>query len=437
MVSEKWIPLFIALALVGVLVLSACDSEVTVDAYKDTDGDGLPDLREAALGTDPKDPDSDDDGMPDGWEVDNSLDPITNDASGDPDEDNLINVQEHQRGTDPNNDDSDGDGMPDGWEVDKNLDPTTDDASEDPDEDHRPNVEEYKVGADPHKADSVVLLRTLNGHTDEVYGVVFSPDGELLVSASGDEVRFWQVADGTLLDTLQSSRLILPFASDETVLASRDQSAICVYIWRAVDGLLLSERCRGINDLTVLAISPDNTRLALGLFTGGVEIQRVADGQLLHALSHSGGFVGGLAFSPDGKLLASGGGDTVRLWQVTDGTLLHTLGPTGGRVAFSPDGKVLASSYFNHPVHLWQVADGTLLHTIDRTARHLDFSPDGTLLVGLTANNVVELWEVADGILWWRFLTSATVNSVDFSPDGTLLALGLHDGSVQIWRVWR
>ncbi len=98
--------------------------------------------------------DSDGDGMPDSWEIDNGLDPYTDDANEDPDGDGLTNLKEYQLGTDPNNPDTDGDGMPDGYEVANGLDPTLDDANEDADGDGLTNLEEYQLGTDPNNPDT-------------------------------------------------------------------------------------------------------------------------------------------------------------------------------------------------------------------------------------------------------------------------------------------
>ncbi|MCL4298836.1 MAG: hypothetical protein KJ077_24070 [Anaerolineae bacterium] len=98
--------------------------------------------------------DTDGDGMPDGWEVDNSLDPSVGDATGDPDNDGATNLDEYQAGTDPQSGDSDSDGMPDGWELDDDLDPLVDDATNDADGDGLTNLDEYQTGSDPQDADS-------------------------------------------------------------------------------------------------------------------------------------------------------------------------------------------------------------------------------------------------------------------------------------------
>jgi len=120
----------------------------------DTDKDDLTDLNEFLNMTNPLRKDTDGDGMPDGWEVQYGLDPLTNDSNDDLDDDSLINVDEYRHGTDPTNPDTDGDGMPDGWEVQYGLDPLTNDSNDDPDGDGLSNIEEYRYGTNPTSADT-------------------------------------------------------------------------------------------------------------------------------------------------------------------------------------------------------------------------------------------------------------------------------------------
>ena len=121
--------------------------DYTLSGTGDIDGDGLDAAAEGAAGTDPLDPDTDDDGLNDGDEVNthgtDPLDPDTDDDGlSDGDEINIY-------GTDPLDDDTDDDTMPDGWEVDNGTDPNVDDALDDPDNDGLANIDEYGYGTSP------------------------------------------------------------------------------------------------------------------------------------------------------------------------------------------------------------------------------------------------------------------------------------------------
>ncbi len=118
------------------------------DTTSDADNDGLNNLGEYTATTDPQDNDSDNDSMLDGWEVQHSLNPKSNDATGDPDNDSLSNLGEYTATTDPHDNDSENDGMPDGWEVQYGLNPLSNDALSDNDSDTLTNYDEYRIHMD-------------------------------------------------------------------------------------------------------------------------------------------------------------------------------------------------------------------------------------------------------------------------------------------------
>ena len=134
-----------------------------------------------------------------------------------------------------------------------------------------------------------------------------------------------------------------------------------------------------------------------------------------------------LAFSPDGKLLASGRhGNDVLLTRTDNGTAHKAL--TGAdrvvtTLAFSPDGKRLAVADTGDAVTVWDVAGGKQVQTlaVKGTTRHAAFSPDGKTLAGAVGKSVV-VWDVAAGTVAGKFDSKGIVEQAAFLPDGRLVS---------------
>lgn len=192
-----------------------------------------------------------------------------------------------------------------------------------------------------------------------------------------------------------------------------------------------------------VAFSPDGRILASASKDKTVKLWNVETGQEIRTLIGHGEWVNAAVFSPDGKTIASASRDkTIKIWNVESGQLIKTFAAQTDWIpalAFSPDGKTLASAGRDKTVKIWNVASG---ETIKTFAGHTDavwsiaFSPDGKFLASASHDKTVKLWSVSDGREIKTFNRHAdAVNSVAFSPDGKLLASASNDKTVKLWNV--
>ena len=197
------------------------------------------------------------------------------------------------------------------------------------------------------------------------------------------------------------------------------------------------------NTVIPVAFSPDGKTLATGSMDKTIKMWDAQTGALKQTLTgHSNG-VHALAFSPDGKTLASGSDDkTIKLWDAQTGALRQTLTENSSAVhtiGFSPDGATLASGSTDKTIKLWDAETGELKQTLtghDDVVKTIAFSPDGTILASGSDDQTIKLWDAQTGALR-QTLTghSNGVHAIAFSSDGKTLASGSIDKTIKLWDV--
>ena len=288
-----------------------------------------------------------------------------------------------------------------------------------------------------------VPSRTLQGPTDAVLSVAFSPNGITLASGSRDNtIQFWTVTDGRAQGSLQDSVTTLAYSPDGHTLAT-GVADNTVKLWDVPRTYVLTTM-QGHTDLVLsVAFSPDGRTLASASADQTVRLWGVASGLTLRTLKGHNDRVLSVAFSPDGRTLASGSADqTIRLWDFATGKLLRTLQGHSGAVnsvAFNPSGGTLASGSDDQTVKVWDVATGEAVRTLHGhtdSIRSIAYSPDGRLLASGSSDATVRLWDTSSGQLLRNMKGhSSTVLCVAFSPFGYALASGSADKTIRLWNV--
>jgi len=300
-------------------------------------------------------------------------------------------------------------------------------------------------------------LRTLGGYASLARPVSFSPDGNILATGetgdSNDTIKLWDVATGRELRTLEkgtraSSVVFSPDGGTLTCVSPSDVKTI--KLWDVATGRELKTlpghtEAKGVESV---AFSPDGRTLASGGSDYTIKLWEVASGRELRTLKgHTiRGYyydIESVAFSPDGRTLASGSSDgTVSLWEVASGRELRTLGePHYGEVwfvAFSPDGLTLASggADFNYAVKLWDVATGRELRALGEPYKHVTFvafSPDGRTLASGRSDNTLKLWDAVTGRDLRTLAGDGFGGHIAFSPDWLRIAAVRGNGTVGLW----
>ncbi len=333
----------------------------------------------------------------------------------------------------------------------------------------QPRTDRY---GDPLPDGAVARLGTVRlRQAGAVSTVAFSPDGKLLVSSGPGVVYVWDAKTGAETNRIETGfRWVntCVFPGDGKVLAvggnvrdgPQETPSIKLFDVQTTEqvGSLRYHRSEAIDRI---AVSPDGRFIASGGYfhdavtnsgVGELLIWDLATNTPLHVCDVPDSRVLAVAFSPDGKTVATNGpGQTIRLWDVATGKermQWETCEAPIKRIAFSPDGKTIASGGFFGvtDLSLWDATNGKLLRTLKgpkadafNGVSAVAYSPDGTLLAAGYRDNLIRLWDPATGMEVGRLqghvggLYHSGALSLAFTADGKTLASGGMDHTIRLW----
>jgi len=313
-------------------------------------------------------------------------------------------------------------------------------------------LDDQKIGLWTNEGETFlnILTQTEFGSMSKL---VFSPDRKLLALRWGDtSIQLWDVTTGSQLYILDggyelavTALAFSPQLSDggsANILLAASGTGGPVKLWDAQTGTLVKTLDES-NAASTLSFSPDGKLLALGI-NNGVRLWRIADSTLMYTLTtgpkH---FARSLVFSPDSKILTSGSPDgTVQCWNTDTGILIDKLegfGSGDGFIypvavpmpAFLSENKIFVSNPFNNHTELWDLESGGMVRALtghNSTILNLVISADGTKLASTEEwTNTLRIWNPTTGQnsgVYETYIDIGYGKELAISPDGQLIAIG-------------
>lgn len=282
--------------------------------------------------------------------------------------------------------------------------------------------------------DGKTLVSISNSSVQQkVFSHVNSKTGELIFNnETSYEEKFWTIPDGELRTTSNLYKVTksICYSQDGTLFASGSYEDISIWSYLEKKTIRLSVKNETILSL---AFSPDGKMLASG--GKNVQLWSIQEAKILNTINKNSD-INCMEFSPDGSILAFGSSNNIYLWSINEGTLINTLQNYSAvnDISFSPNGEMLVSGSMN--IKLWSIPDGKLLKTFGESSNRVptvSFSPDGKTLATGSSNKNFHIWSIPEGTLLGA-IPEENAYYVEFSKTGTLLASGNSQGYIKLWK---
>jgi WD40 repeat protein/serine/threonine protein kinase len=288
------------------------------------------------------------------------------------------------------------------------------------------------------------LSITLGTHTDSVTKVAFSPDGELIITASKDKTaRIWSVKNGKELAILSGHKDALTFAcfspdGNLALTSSLDKTAC---IWQVNSGKLLTTLEGHLDAVNKAIFSPSGREILTISYDSTAKLWSQTTGKLIATLKGHQGAIYDACFNSKGDLIATASADkTAMIWNGSNGQLKRTLAAHQSAVtsiAFSPMAKLVATGSSDSTAMIWQTDEGKLVNILSAHQggiTSVKFSPNGKTILTTSIDKNAYIWDAKTAKITLKLVGhSEAIHDGNFSYDGKLILTNSYDKNLRVW----